>query len=80
VNDSRIPAVFRADIAAMPPALRQLVDATLAQVEAFHPPAIVDALWRGLLVRDGEAALRGLCDLVGVECEPLLENAKGRSR
>ena len=30
--------------------------ATLDQVERFHPPAIVDALWRGLTTRQGDVA------------------------
>jgi len=30
---------------------------TLAQVEEFHPPAVIDALFRGALERDGETAV-----------------------
>ena len=30
--------------------------ATLEQVEKFHPPAIVEALWRGLMDRQGDVA------------------------
>ena len=30
--------------------------ATLEQVEKFHPPPIVDALWRGLTTRQGDVA------------------------
>ncbi|MCB1122961.1 MAG: hypothetical protein KJT03_15505, partial [Verrucomicrobiae bacterium] len=30
---------------------------TLDQVEDFHPPEVVDALWRGVLNRDGETAV-----------------------
>jgi len=33
-----------------------LVD-TLSQVANFHPPAIVDALWRGLTTRPGDVAV-----------------------
>ena len=29
---------------------------TLEQVESFHPPAVVDALWRGLDTRQGDVA------------------------
>jgi hypothetical protein len=31
--------------------------ATLDQVERFHPPPIVDALWRGLTTRQGDVAV-----------------------
>jgi len=31
--------------------------ATLEQVERFHPPPIVDALWRGLTTRQGDVAV-----------------------
>jgi hypothetical protein len=30
---------------------------TLEQVERFHPPAVVDALWRGLTTRQGDVAV-----------------------
>ena len=30
---------------------------TLDQVEAFHPPEVIDALFRGVLARDGEVAV-----------------------
>jgi hypothetical protein len=33
------------------------LDATLTEVEAFHPPAVVDALYRGLFTRDGTTAV-----------------------
>ena len=32
------------------------LDATLSQVESFHPSAVVDALFRGLFTRDGTTA------------------------
>lgn len=30
---------------------------TLDQIEAFHPPEVLDALWLGVLTRDGETAV-----------------------
>ena len=33
------------------------LDATLSEVEAFHPAAVVDALWRGLTNRPGDVAV-----------------------
>jgi hypothetical protein len=38
------------------------LDATLSQVEGFHPPAVIDALFRGLLTRDGTTA----CNYAGM--------------
>ena len=33
------------------------LDATLSEVERFHPPAVVDALWRLLATRPGDVAV-----------------------
>jgi hypothetical protein len=30
---------------------------TIDEIEEFHPPAVIDALFRGALKRDGEAAV-----------------------
>jgi hypothetical protein len=38
------------------------LDATLSQVETFHPPAVVAALFRGLFTRDGTTA----CNYAGM--------------
>lgn len=53
-GDARTAALVRAlDTAAAFDGL----SATLDQVEAFHPAPVIDALWRGLLARDGEVAV-----------------------
>lgn len=33
------------------------LDATLSEVERFHPPPVVDALWHGLTTRPGDVAV-----------------------
>ena len=38
------------------------LDTTLSQVESFHPPAVIDALFRGLFTRDGTTA----CNYAGM--------------
>jgi hypothetical protein len=58
-DDTRTAALVRAIEAA---GSFDGLDATLSQVEEFHPPAVIDALFRGLLTRDGTTA----CNYAGM--------------